>query len=123
VARRTALSGLAGALIAGLWLLLMLGVVGAVTRGPCRVEGFECLGQALVGAAIAVPVALAAGWPLLWLLRVRPAWPVALLGPLILIVVGWLGLALLPEHPLVVIALAALSYAMAGALSMRRSPR
>jgi hypothetical protein len=59
----------------------------------------------------------------LWVLRMRPAWPVALLGPVTLLVAGWLVLVLLPEHPVVVVAaLAALSYATAGALSIRRSP-
>jgi hypothetical protein len=46
----------------------------------CPTGGLECLAPpAYFGLAVAV----AMGWPLLLLARVRPAWPVALLGSLL----------------------------------------
>ncbi len=43
----------------------------------CPTGGLECLAPL---ALIAIGGGSAAAWPLLWLVRVRPAWAVALLG-------------------------------------------
>jgi hypothetical protein len=39
---------------------------------------------------VAAAIAVVAAWPTLYLLRVRPAWPVALIGPITLGGLGWL---------------------------------
>jgi hypothetical protein len=67
----------AGLLVLAAWL-----VAGPVTVAlvPCDLDGWGCLGQAIVILAVVGLVALAAAWPVLWRLGVRPAWPVYLLG-------------------------------------------
>ncbi len=100
---------LVGALAAGLlivfWGLLALIAI-PIALTPCRAEGSGCLGQAFLLGAVAGVVAVVAAWPVLYLLRVRPAWPVALIGPITLGGLGWLaidglgrGWALLPLLP------------------------
>lgn len=53
------------------------------------------LGGAIVGVALVVGVVVAlsvlAGWLLLWVARVHPAWPVALAGPIIAGLLTWLS--------------------------------
>jgi hypothetical protein len=119
--RRVALAALAGALAAGLWLLLVAGVMLWVDRGPCDTETFECLGQGIVGLLASFPLALGAAWLILHLLGIRPAWKPALLALPILAVLGFVAYQTVfqsaPQVTAVVVA--AVSYALAVGLSLR----
>jgi hypothetical protein len=57
---------------------------------PCRAEGWGCLGQGLLLGFVAAAASVVAAWPTLYLLRVRPAWPEALIGPIALGGLGWM---------------------------------
>ncbi|MEV4410665.1 hypothetical protein [Catellatospora sp. NPDC049609] len=72
----------------------------------CQSEGFQCLGDALGIMFLCLLGAMATMWPLLRLVRVRPAWPVALAGPgvLALLAFGWLVRGFLNSPQLWVVA-------------------
>lgn len=119
--RRVALAAAGGALAAGLWLLLVAGVMLWVDRGPCDTETFECLGQGIAGLLGTFPLALAAAWAILHLLGVRPAWKPALLAVPILALLGFVAYQTVfqgaPQVTAVVVA--AVSYALATGLTLR----
>lgn len=97
-----------------------------VSDERCRDQDPSCsFGTGLVNfiltAAILTAATVAVGWIVLWVIRVRPAWPIAVLGP----VVGWLLLQLaggiLNNLPVLLLAVAfAFSYGMAGLISTPR---
>jgi len=70
-------------------------LVSPVLDWICPTGGLECT---LPAGYFGVAVAVAVGWPLLLLAGVRPAWPVALLGPLLSSLV--LGTIILSVQPL-----------------------
>ncbi|GAA1419084.1 hypothetical protein ACFQZ4_39855 [Catellatospora coxensis] len=105
-------------------LAVWMGVAFAVIqlRG-CTGEGMQCLGDAigimflcLLGAAVSM-------WGLLRLARVRPAWLVALAGPLVflLLAFGLAGRFFLNVPQLWVVAIMA-AYAIGAVLADRRVP-
>jgi hypothetical protein len=84
----------------------------ATIEWMCPSGGLECL---LPAAYFGIAVAITAGWPLLLLARVRPAWPVALLGAFLSVVLVTIMLSSLPARffPYPVFAACAVSYAVA----------
>jgi hypothetical protein len=93
----------------------------------CPTGGLECLAPP---AYFGIAVAVAVGWPLLLLAGVRPAWPVALLGPFLSAVLVTIIISFQPSRLfryLVVVA-CAVSYAVAAYVVARmktewRKPR
>lgn len=79
----------------------------------CPTGGLECV--LLSALYFGVAVAVAVGWPLLLLAGVRPAWPVALLGPFLSSVPVTIILSLQPSRlfPHLVSVACAVSYAVA----------
>jgi hypothetical protein len=47
-----------------------------------------CLGLAIIASLAALLAIVILAWPLLYAARVRPAWPVALIGPMVALVVS-----------------------------------
>ncbi|MFB9624203.1 hypothetical protein [Nonomuraea helvata] len=81
---RAVLAGVAGAILVLLhigWMLL----VAAVLDDDSRCGLFGCLGEIVTGWESGRWVVPVLAWPLLHVLRVRPAWPVALVAPLFLV--------------------------------------
>ncbi|MFJ8473665.1 hypothetical protein [Kitasatospora sp. NPDC094011] len=80
-ASRAVRAAVVGAGFGGLlaWTLLGTARCEAAQRAH-GVDGFACLGGALVGTYVLPVLAFPVGWLLLRLLGVRPAWGVALLG-------------------------------------------
>jgi hypothetical protein len=83
------------------------------------------LGAALVSLVLAVALvvmlSIAIGWLVLHAARVRPAWPAALLGPVLGWVIGWLADPVLPEHPVIMLVPpVALGYGLAAIASTPR---
>jgi hypothetical protein len=74
---------------------------------------------------VVLAISMAAGWLLLWAVRVRPAWPVALGGPILGWVVWWLANPVL-QHVFgdttwrAVVAFA-VGYGLAGLITPQRS--
>ena len=75
-ARAIIAGGLAGGLSVLMWLVVIVFLL--ERRASCQAQALDCLGVLLVGFAAAAVLPAALAWPLLWLARVRPAWPVAL---------------------------------------------
>ncbi|MBF8190709.1 hypothetical protein ITP53_34365 [Nonomuraea sp. K274] len=91
--RRIVLAGLVGiilpiGLLAWVWLWLMVNLF------PERCGHFGCFGYLFQAWEIGRWVAALLAWPLLYLLRVRPAWPVAMLAAFFLSALWSLGEAL-----------------------------
>jgi hypothetical protein len=80
------------AAVGGVALILgvIVGVVG-VRVVPCEGGGLECLGTALIVGVAALVAAAIVAWIGLHLIGVRPAWPVALLGPPAALAAGRIG--------------------------------
>ncbi|WP_018350673.1 hypothetical protein [Longispora albida] len=76
--RRVLLAGLAGLAAFAAWYLSYLLVVLFSSGVPA--EGFQQLEFFVFGMAAGIPVAWLTAWGALRLLKVRPAWPVALLA-------------------------------------------
>ncbi|MEU8380729.1 hypothetical protein, partial [Streptosporangium sp. NPDC048865] len=75
-----ALVGLVLPLLAG--AVILFGPTFVPYDGPGDTRGWGGFAQGVGIAAVAVPSLLALAWPLLWVLRVRPAWHVALPAPI-----------------------------------------
>ncbi|MDI1462430.1 hypothetical protein QEZ54_15775 [Catellatospora sp. KI3] len=78
---RAARTSLAALLATAVWMVIAFGLV----RNQGCEGGMECLGDALLtifGCLLAAAVSM---WPLLVLFRVRPAWPIALVGPVLFV--------------------------------------
>ncbi|MEV4399257.1 hypothetical protein [Nonomuraea sp. NPDC049607] len=98
VARRLVLAGAAGivltvALVA--WAVLMPNLIPSVEARYCG-EYTGCIGYLFLTWEYGRWVALVAAWPLLHLLRVRPAWPAALMAALYLVAIWQVALLLMP---------------------------
>lgn len=79
---------LAAAVGGGLACVVLVGSFLAVGLVPCHAGGFGCLGYVvpiLVGSLV---IAAIAAWPVLYALKVRPALPVAVGGPLAAVGIG-----------------------------------
>jgi len=74
-----ALVGLALPLLT--WAITQAGLAFVPYDGSGYGSGWGRVGEGLLIVAGAVPFLVVAAWPVLWLLRVRPAWHVALLAP------------------------------------------
>lgn len=88
----------------------------------CPSGGLECT---LPAGYLGIAVAAAVSWPLLLLARVRPAWPVVLLGPLLTFAAVAGVLSLQPSRRLallLVVATSAISYAVVAYL-LAKLPR
>ncbi|MGN9840208.1 hypothetical protein ACTMTI_18995 [Nonomuraea sp. H19] len=85
LSQRVVSAGLAGAIIPFLhfgWMLLVLALTGT---GTSRCGLLGCLGQIADAWESGRWASLVLAWPLLYLLRVRSAWPVALAAPFFLV--------------------------------------
>lgn len=76
LARALIAGGLAGGLSVLMWLIVSVFIL--ERSASCQSQGLDCLGELLVGFVAAAVMLVVLAWPLLWLARVRPAWPVAL---------------------------------------------
>jgi hypothetical protein len=86
VTREAILRVLASACIAGglgliFWLVFYIGSRSRFTAGNCGGGPWGCLGEAIVGGLLGILAIVLVAWPLLHAVGVRPAWPVALVGP------------------------------------------
>ncbi len=86
IRRVVASAGVAGGLGLALWLAVLAGSRSHVTSGLSCGGPWGCLGLAIVASLAALLAIVILAWPLLYAARVRPAWPVALIGPVIAIV-------------------------------------
>jgi hypothetical protein len=119
VVKRVVVSGVIGAALLIAWIY-------AYRTGVLdRVVNETTLGEFILLVVVGLPIALVfsallAG-PLLWLLKVRPVWPIVLIGPVLLGLAHYFGLpdrfAGLGDKWTVLTVLAALSYALAGLLT------
>ena len=123
---------LAGAAVGSGLVLVWSGIFRLAPHWPTSIvrsdqcRDFGCaLGAALTGlvltAAVVIAGSMVVGWVVLRAIRVRPAWPVAILGP----VVGWAILLLIGQAQSgslgwILPAMAA-GYALAGFVSARRT--
>lgn len=83
---RVALAACTGGALA---VAALAGAVATAALVPCRAQGLGCLGYLLLAIAGALSVAAIAAWPILHALKVRPALPVAVLGPSTALAIGW----------------------------------
>jgi hypothetical protein len=93
--RRVALAGMVGIILPVAllgWVFLMVQLF--PNSSQCS-EYFGCLGYLFLAWEYGRWIAVALAWPLLHLMRVRPAWPVAVLAALFLTAVWKLAEALL----------------------------
>ncbi|MGI5289747.1 hypothetical protein ACQEVF_41300 [Nonomuraea polychroma] len=82
-AHRVVLAGLVGIIVLFINFGFMLLVVALADETRCGHLG--CIGLAVEAWGWGRWVAFVLAWPLLWLLRVRPAWRVALAAPFFLL--------------------------------------
>lgn len=83
VARRTLAAAFVGLVLPLLaWAITMARLAVLPYEASGGAGGWGRVGQGVVILAAAVLFLLVAAWPLLWALRVRPAWHVALLAPI-----------------------------------------
>lgn len=75
-------AGATGIVLVGVWFGLTYLLAAGV---PCQEPEWGCLTRVVEYAVIDAFVAMVVAWPVLRLFRVRPAWPVALLGAPILV--------------------------------------
>jgi hypothetical protein len=75
-ARATIAGVLAGGLSVLMWLVVTVFLL--ERSANCQPQAVDCPGVLLVGFVAAAVLLVVLAWPLLWLARVRPAWPVAL---------------------------------------------
>ena len=89
VRRVLASASVAGGLGLVFMLVLDIGSGSHITAGlTCGGGEWGCLGLALIGALAGMLAIVVLAWPLLHAAGVRPAWPVALVGPVVTLVVS-----------------------------------
>lgn len=115
---RVVISGVVGAGLLAAWISAYQ--AGLADRVVNETSLSEFLLLVVVGLPVALLVSALLAGPLLWLMRVRPVWPIVLLGPVILGVAYFLDLAErfpgLDEWTALAV-LAGLSYALAGLIT------
>jgi hypothetical protein len=114
---------LASACVAGglgllFWLVFHIGSRSLIKAGDCGGGPWGCLFVGIVAVLAGILVIVVVAWPLLRAVGVRPAWPVALVGPIIAMSAypGYLTLAYRSQVPGLWILLA-LSYAAAAVVT------
>ncbi|GAA3847640.1 hypothetical protein GCM10022243_12190 [Saccharothrix violaceirubra] len=116
---RVVLAAAVGAALLLLWVSVF--TEGTLDRA---LEGTS-MGEFLLIVVVGLPLALVSSvllaGPVLWLLRVRPVWPIVLLGPLLFGLAQWFGvhdkLSWLGDRWTVLAVLAALAYAVAALIT------
>ena len=88
IRRIAASAGVAGGLGLVLWLVALAGSRSHVTSGLTCTGPWGCLGLAIIASLAGFLAVVILAWPLLYAARVRPAWPVALIGPIVALVVS-----------------------------------
>jgi hypothetical protein len=89
IRRVLASASVAGGLGLVFMLVLYIGSRSHVTAGlTCGGGEWGCLGLALIGALAGMLAIVVLAWPLLHMAGVRPAWPVALAGPAVALVMS-----------------------------------
>lgn len=87
IRRVVASAGVAGGLGLVPWLVVLAGSRSHVTAGlSCGGGPWGCLGLAIIASLAALLAIVILAWPLLYAAGVRPAWPVALIGPIVALV-------------------------------------
>jgi hypothetical protein len=84
--RVAASGGVAGGLGLVLWLVVLAGSRSHATSRLSCSGPWGCLGLAVIASLAALLAIVILAWPLLYAARVRPAWPVALIGPVVALV-------------------------------------
>jgi hypothetical protein len=86
IRRVLASASVAGGLGLVFWLVINVGARLHVTAGlTCGGGPWGCLGLAILGGLAGLLAIVVLAWPLLHAVGVRPAWPVALVGPIVAI--------------------------------------
>jgi hypothetical protein len=88
IRRVLASATVAGGLGVVFMLVLYIGSRSHVTAGLTCGGEWGCLGLALIGALAGMLAIVVLAWPLLHMAGVRPAWPVALVGPVVALVLS-----------------------------------
>jgi hypothetical protein len=119
--RVVASAGVAGGLGLVLWLVALAGYRSHVTSGLTCGGPWGCLGLAIIASLASLLAIVILAWPLLYAARVRPAWPVALIGPMVALVASREYLKLADRSLLTGLWLVlAISYAAAAVISAPR---
>jgi hypothetical protein len=121
IQRVLASAGVAGGLGLALWLVVLAGSRSHVTSRLTCAGPWGCLGLAILASFAALLAIVVLAWPLLYAARVRPAWPVALIGPVVALIVSREYLKLADRSLLTSLWLVlAISYAAAAVISAPR---
>ena len=121
IRRLVASAGVAGGLGLVLWLAVLAGSRSHVTSRLTCGSPWGCLGLAIIASLAALLAIVILAWPLLYAARVRPAWPVALIGPMVALVVSREYVKLADRSLLTSLWLVlAISYAAAAVISAPR---
>jgi hypothetical protein len=116
---RVVVSGVVGAVLLIVWIWAYR--AGLLDRVVNETSFSEFLLLVVIGLPVALLLSALLAGPVLWLLKVRPVWPVVLIGPVLLGLAhyfklqerfSWLG-----DRWTVLTILAALSYGLAGLLT------
>jgi hypothetical protein len=86
IRRLVASAGVGGGLGLILWLGALAGSRSHFTSGPACGGPAGCLELDIFASLAALLAIVILAWPLLYAARVRPAWPVALIGPIVALV-------------------------------------
>jgi hypothetical protein len=83
--RLIAAGGVAGGLGVAYWLVVYIGAKSRAfsNLGCAQQQPWGCLGLVIIGVLAGLSAIALLAWPLLRVAGVRPAWPVALVGPVI----------------------------------------
>ncbi|WP_440900818.1 hypothetical protein [Actinosynnema sp.] len=119
---RVVLSGVVGAGLCAAWIAAHQAGLLHRALGEASASLPDFLLLLFVGLPLALVASALLAGPLLWLLGVRPAWPIVLLGPVVLAVAHYFDmpnlLAGTGDQWVVLAILAGLSYALAGLLTI-----
>jgi hypothetical protein len=121
IRRVVASAGVAGGLGLVLGLVVLAGSRSHVTSRLTCGGPWGCLGLAVIAGLAALLAIVILAWPLLYAARVRPAWPVALIGPMVALAASREYLKLADRSLLASLWLVlAISYAAAAVISAPR---
>ncbi|MCP2095869.1 hypothetical protein LV78_003851 [Actinosynnema pretiosum] len=119
---RVVLSGVVGAALCAAWIAAHQAGLLHRALGEASASLPDFLLLLFVGLPLALVTSALLAGPLLWLLGVRPAWPIVLLGPVVLAAAHYFDvpnlLAGTGDQWVVLAILAGLSYALAGLLTI-----
>ncbi|NUT49783.1 MAG: hypothetical protein HOV94_21105 [Saccharothrix sp.] len=116
---RVVVSAIVGSALLAAWIWAYRG--GLLDRVVNETTLGEFILLIVVGLPIALVVSVLLAGPVLWLLRIRPVWPIVLIGPILLGLAHYFKLpdrfSGLGDEWTVLVLLAGLSYGLAGLLT------